>query len=102
MWAYDCEYSCEASLFGKEFLRMTGIATMLHRHCAPCDVPVITIRMPTEREHSRHNPELKREEKSTRLPFLRHIDMSRVGYRFSITRFCVISLALYGLYSLIT
>ena len=102
MWAYDCEYSCEASLFGKEFLRMTGIATMLHRHCAPCDVPVITIRMPTEREHSRHNPELKREEKSVRLQFLKHLDSVRLGYRFSITRFIVLSLAVYGLYSLLS
>ena len=28
--AYDCEYSCEASKFGKEFLRMAGIVQMLH------------------------------------------------------------------------
>ena len=58
--------------------------------------------MPTEREHQQHNPELKREENAVRLPFLRHIDMSRVGYRFSIVRFIVLSLAVYGLYSLIT
>ena len=68
----------------------------------PVDLLTITNRMPTEREHSRHNPELKREEKSVRLPFLRHIDISRVGYRFSITRFIVLSLAVYGLYSLLS
>ena len=62
----------------------------------------ITNRMPTQREYDQHNPELKREEKSTRLPFLRHIDMSRVGYRFSIVRFIVLSLAVYGLYSLLS
>ena len=62
----------------------------------------ITNRMPTQREYDQHNPELKREEKSVRVPFLRHIDMSRVGDRFSITRFIVLSLAVYGLYSLIT
>ena len=85
---------------------MTGIATMLHRHCAPCDPPVITIRMPTEREHSRHNPELKREEKSVRVQFLRHLDSAAVGlgygYRFSIPRFTVMSLAVYGLYCLLS
>ena len=68
----------------------------------PITAARITNRMPTQREYDQHNPELKREEKSVRLQFLRHIDISRVGYRFSITRFCVISLALYGLYSLIT
>ena len=61
----------------------------------------ISIRMPTEREHSQHNPELKREEQSRRLGFLRHMDISRAGYRFSIVRFTVLSLALYGLYSVI-
>ena len=81
---------------------MAGIATMLHRHCAPCDVPVITIRMPTEREHSSHNPELKREEKSVRVQFLRHLDLRHMGYYFSVTRFIVYSLAVYGAYSLIT
>ena len=58
--------------------------------------------MPTQREYDQHNPELKREEKSVRVPFLRHIDMSRVGYRFSIVRFIVLSLAVYGLYSLLS
>jgi len=58
--------------------------------------------MPTQREYDKHNPELKREERSVRVPFLRHIDMSRVGYRFSITRFIVLSLAVYGLYSLLS
>ena len=58
--------------------------------------------MPTQREYDQHNPELKREEKSVRLPFLRHIDISRVGYRFSIVRFIVLSLAVYGLYSLLS
>ena len=67
------------------------------------DHRTISIRMPTQREYDRYNePELKREEKSVRVPFLRHIDMSRVGDRFSITRFIVLSLAVYGLYSLIT
>ena len=28
--AYDCEYRVEATLFGKEFLRMAGIVQMLH------------------------------------------------------------------------
>ena len=28
--AYDCEYSSEASKFGKDSLRMTGIVQMLH------------------------------------------------------------------------
>ena len=68
----------------------------------PTTVARITNRMPTQREYDQHNPELKREEKSTRLQFLRHIDMSRVGYRVSTTRFIVLSLAVYGLYSLIT
>ena len=30
--AYDCEYSCEASKFGNDSLRMAGIVQMLHRH----------------------------------------------------------------------
>ena len=30
--ASDCEYSCEAHKFGKEFLRMAGIVQMLHAH----------------------------------------------------------------------
>ena len=68
----------------------------------PITAARITNRMPTQREYDQHNPELKREEKSVRLPFLRHIDISRVGYRFSITRFIVLSLAVYGAYSLIT
>ena len=67
----------------------------------PITAATISIRMPTEREHSEHNPELKREEQSRRLGFLRHMDISRAGYRFSIVRFTVLSLALYGLYSLI-
>jgi len=41
-----------------------------------------------------------------RLQFLKHLDSVTVGldlgYRFSITRFIVLSLAVYGLYSLIT
>ena len=28
--AYDCEYNSEATVFGKEFLRMAGIVQMLH------------------------------------------------------------------------
>ena len=58
--------------------------------------------MPTQREYDHDNPELKREEKSVRLQFLKHLDSVRLGYRFSITRFIVLSLAVYGLYSLIT
>ena len=68
----------------------------------PITAARITNRMPTQREYDHDNPELKREEKSVRVPFLRHIDMSRVGYRFSIVRFIVLSLAVYGAYSLIT
>ena len=68
----------------------------------PITAARITNRMPTEREHSRHNPELKREERSVRLQFLRHLDSVRLGDRFSIARFIVYSLAVYGLYSLIT
>ena len=62
----------------------------------------ISTHVPTEREHSHNNPELKREESSVRLQYLRHLDSLRLGYRFSITRFIVLSLAVYGLYSLIT
>ena len=68
----------------------------------PVNSLTITNRMPTEREYDQHNPELKREEKSVRLQFLKHLDSVRLGYRFSIVRFVVLSLALYGLYSLIT
>ena len=57
--------------------------------------------MPTQREYDHDNPELKREEKSVRLQFLRHLDSVRLGYRFSIVRFIVYSLAVYGLYSLL-
>ena len=67
-----------------------------------CRHRMVSTHMPTERERSHHNPELKREERSVRLQFLRHLDSVRLGYRFSITRFIVYSLALYGLYSLIT
>ena len=63
---------------------------------------MISTHMPTEREHSHHDPELKREEQSVRLQFLKHLDSVRLGYRFSITRFILYSLALYGAYSLIT
>ena len=62
--------------------------------------------MPTQREYDHDNPELKREEKSVRVQFLRHLDSVTVGldqgYRFPIVRFIVLSLAVYGLYSLIT
>ena len=62
--------------------------------------------MPTQREYDKHNPELKREERSVRLQFLKHLDSVTVGldrgYRFSITRFIVYSLAVYGLYSLLS
>ena len=66
----------------------------------PVNSLTITNRMPTQREYDHDNPELKREEKSVRLPFLRHIDISRVGDRLSIVRFIVLSLAVYGLYSI--
>ena len=68
----------------------------------PVNSLTITNRMPTQREYEQHNPELKREEKSVRLQFLKHLDSVRLGYRFSIVRFIVYSLAVYGLYSLIT
>ena len=58
--------------------------------------------MPTQREYEKHNPELKREERSVRLQFLKHLDSVRLGYRFSIVRFIVLSLAVYGLYSLLS
>ena len=53
------------------------------------------------------NPELKREEKSVRVQFLRHLDLRHLdlrhmGYYFSITRFIVLSLAVYGAYSLLS
>ena len=66
----------------------------------PITAARITNRMPTQREYDHDNPELKREEKSTRLQFLKHLDSVRLGYRFSIVRFIVLSLAVYGLYSL--
>ena len=63
----------------------------------------ISIRMPTQREYNEANkPELKREEKSVRLQFLRHLDSVRLGDRFSIVRFIVLGLAVYGLYSLLS
>ena len=68
----------------------------------PVNSLTITNRMPTQREYDQHNPELKREEKSTRLQFLKHLDSVRLGYRFSITRFIVLGLAVYGLYSLLS
>ena len=34
---YDCEYSCEASKFGNDFLRMAGIVQMLHALHEPND-----------------------------------------------------------------
>jgi hypothetical protein len=62
--------------------------------------------MPTQREYDQHNPELKREERSVRLQFLRHLDhgftATEPEFRFSITRFIVYSLAVYGLYSLLS
>ena len=58
--------------------------------------------MPTQREYDHDNPELKREEKSVRVQFLRHLDLRHMGHYFSVTRFIVYSLAVYGLYSLIT
>ena len=68
--------------------------------------------MPTQREYDKHNPELKREEKSVRLQFLRHLDLRHLdlrhldlrhmGYYFSITRCIVYSLAVYGAYSLLS
>jgi len=68
----------------------------------PITAARITNRMPTQREYDQHNPELKREEKSVRLQFLKHLDSVRLGYRSSITRFIVLSLAVYGLYSLLS
>ena len=62
---------------------------------------MITNRMPTQREYDQHNPELKREERSVRLQYLRHLDSVRLGHRFSIVRFIVLGLAVYGLYSLL-
>ena len=68
----------------------------------PITAARITNRMPTQREYDQHNPELKREEKSTRLQFLKHLDSVTASYRFPITRFIVLSLAVYGLYSLLS
>ena len=68
----------------------------------PITAARITISMPTQREYDQHNPELKREEKSVRVQFLRHLDLRHMGYYFSVTRFIVYSLAVYGAYSLIT
>ena len=68
----------------------------------PITAARITNRMPTQREHSQHNPELKREEKSVRVQFLRHLDLRHMGHYFSVTRFIVYSLAVYGAYSLLS
>ena len=68
----------------------------------PVNSLTITNRMPTQREYDHDNPELKREERSVRLQFLKHLDSVRLGYRFSIVRFIVLSHAVYGLYSLLS
>ena len=67
----------------------------------PVDSQTITIRMPTEREYSRHeDPEIKAEHHPARRP--RFLDHSIGGGDASvIVKAMIIVLALYGAYSII-
>ena len=95
--AYDLISYCEAFYFGKEFLRMAGIVKMLHAQQPPNDKYLL---MPTEREHSQHNPEIKRDHRPAWRPrFLDHA-VPDVGSSL-IIKTIVGALALYGLYHLI-
>jgi hypothetical protein len=58
--------------------------------------------MPTQREHSSHNPELKDTTSRFRLRFLSHLGAVELCWYCVATRVIVYSLAVYGAYSLIT
>ena len=94
-WAYGTISVVKAFHFGNKILRMAGIVQMLHARIQPSDKYLL---MPTEREHSEHNPEHKRDHHpARRLRFLDH-SVPDVGGSL-ILRVIVCTLALYGLYS---
>jgi len=80
---------------------MAGIVRMLHTFKPPYEHRRLNTRMPTEREYSKHNePEIKANHYPARR--LRFLDHSIGGGDSGIiVRVIVITLALYGLYSLI-
>ena len=58
--------------------------------------------MPTQREHSQHNPELKDTTSNFRLRYLSHLGAVQLCWYCVVTRLIVYSLAVYGLYSLLS
>ena len=82
---------------------MAGYAKMRFAFKSPNEALLIYTHMPTEREHSHHNPEIKHDNRpSSRLKFLDYAESYM--YNFCITCFImrtvVIALAIYGLYKL--
>ena len=68
----------------------------------PTTVAGITNRMPTQREHEQHNPELKDTTSHFRLRYLSHLGAVELCWYCVVTRVIVLSLAVYGAYSLLS
>ena len=67
----------------------------------PTTVARITNRMPTQREHEQHRPELKDTPSQFRLRYLSHLGAVELCWYCVVTRVIVLSLAVYGAYSLL-
>ena len=67
----------------------------------PYTTLTITNRMPTQREHEQHNPELKDTTSNFRLHYLSHLGDVELCWYCAVTRVIVLTLAVYGLYSLL-
>ena len=67
----------------------------------PSNHRTITNRMPTQREHEQHNPELKDTPSQFRLRYLSHLGAVQLCWYCVLTRVIVLSLAVYGAYSLL-
>ena len=68
----------------------------------PVNSLTITNRMPTQREYDQHNPELKDTTSRFRLRYLSHLGAVELCWYCVATRVIVLSLAVYGAYSLLS
>ena len=108
---YDLITLCEAKYLLVKVVRMAGIAKMRYAFIVAYDTIRYILIMPTEREHSKHNPEpddhnpeLEHDNTpSSRLKFLDYAET--VMYNFCIGCFIIkssiVALAIYGLYKII-
>ena len=95
---------------------MEGYAKMLHRFYTPLDPHWIYTHMPTEREHDKHNPEIKSDPTYFRPPWLDRLYLRKESVwdymmlwflptgcvRCSIVRYVILALAITGIASLLT